>query len=387
MLKDLSPGQTAAALNYLLHFDSIGGWLEIDTAFAMMELAWEQARLGLDPGMAEIGVHYGKSFLALVCGAMPGEELIAIDVFERQDLNIDKSGEGNTEYFLATLARFFPGVKPRLIAASSETLRGAEAAHGLQNLRFFSVDGGHTTALTLNDLEVADAALAPGGICALDDVFNTHWTGVVSGLFRYFEAGGGLVPFAMVPNKLLLCRPAWYERYRGFMRTRFAYALDKPDLEFGPRQIDNYWSIWQPALGHLGALADLVFAGEREALRGELAGVRDRLAMTEADFAGARDRLAAREAELAGVRGRLAMTEAELAGARDRLAGNEAELAGARARLADCEAGRAALAAEAAAQAAARAAAERDAAALRASTSWRVTAPMRAVSRLVAGRR
>lgn len=124
MLKDASPGQSAAAVNYLLAFDSIGGWLSIDTAFAMIELAWEQTRIGLDPGMAEIGVHYGKSFLALLCGATPGGELIAIDVFERQDLNIDRSGEGNTEYFLASVARFFPGVTPRLIAAPSETLRG-----------------------------------------------------------------------------------------------------------------------------------------------------------------------------------------------------------------------------------------------------------------------
>lgn len=254
-MEDVSLVRSAAALRYLNALDEIEGWLSPDTALAMIELGWEQLRMGLPPGMAEIGVHHGKSFLALAASAQVDETLFAIDVFERQDLNVDQSGRGDRETFLATVARFFPGMAPRLIAGSSEALRGREAEHGLKDLRFLSIDGGHTASLTLNDLQVGEAALAPAGLCALDDILSPHWTGVLTGLFRYLAGGGTLVPLVLVPNKLLLCRPAFLEHYRDFMRRTFAYAIERRDMEFGPGRIDVYGAMWAPIRTAFAAMA------------------------------------------------------------------------------------------------------------------------------------
>lgn len=256
--KEMSFWQAALALRYLTSMDSIEGWLSIDTAYALIALSREQVRLRLTPGVAEIGVHHGKSFLALLAGTEPDEKSTAIDVFERQDLNVDYSGAGNRDIFLANVSRFFPDVEPRLIATSSETLRGAETEHGLHDLRLMSVDGGHTMGLTLNDLKIAERTLGAGGICALDDVLNSHWTGVISGLFRYVYDGGTLIPFAMVPNKLLLCRREYLEHYRTFMRCRFSYAVEKNNVELAGYDIDVFGPIWQPMNGHTGGLAYLV---------------------------------------------------------------------------------------------------------------------------------
>lgn len=257
-MDDSSLARFVAATRYLQSLDEIEGWLSIDTALALIELGWEQLRMGLPGGMAEIGVHHGKSFLALAACAAPGEALVAIDVFERQDLNIGGSGLGDRGIFLATVARFFPGVEPRLITGSSEELRGREAAHGLSNLRLMSIDGGHTASLTQNDLQVAEASLGPDGICALDDILSAHWTGVLTGLFRYFQSGGTLVPFCLVPNKLLLCRPDAASHYRRFMAETFGYAQERRELEFGPTTIEVYGAMWAQMNGTLSGLARLV---------------------------------------------------------------------------------------------------------------------------------
>ena len=188
-----SLARLAAAYRYLYYSDHIEGWMFQTTALAMMELIWLQEEAGFAGNLAEIGVHHGCSALALIAAARPDETLIAIDLFDRQDLNIDASGAEGLAAFQGHLQYLFPQAQVRTIAKSSLEIRGAEKENGLAGLRFFSVDGGHTIALTLNDLEIADASLAPHGIAVLDDVFNTDWPGVVSGLFAFLARGAGLV--------------------------------------------------------------------------------------------------------------------------------------------------------------------------------------------------
>jgi hypothetical protein len=138
----------------------------------------------------------------------------------------------------------FPDAQVRTIVKSSVEIRGAEKEHALDDLRFFSVDGGHTRALTLNDLEIADASLAPHGVAALDDVFNANWPGVVSGLFAFLAHRGSLAPFAIFPNKVFLCRPQFSEFYRNSCRDAFAYALDRKDMELQDHRVDLYADRW-----------------------------------------------------------------------------------------------------------------------------------------------
>jgi len=239
-----SLARLAAAYRYLYYSDRIEGWMYQTTALAMMEIIWLQEEAGFAGNIAEIGVHHGCSALALIAAARPDETLIAIDLFDRQDLNVDSSGLGSLAAFQAHLRYLFPAAQVRTIAKSSIDIRGAEKAHGLSDLRFFSVDGGHTRALTLNDLQIADASLAPHGIAVLDDVFNVGWPGVVSGLFAFLGRSSGLVPFAVFPNKVFLCRAAFAERYRAGCREVFGYALHKIDVELQDHNVDVYEDRW-----------------------------------------------------------------------------------------------------------------------------------------------
>lgn len=239
-----SLARLAAAYRYLYYSDRIEGWIYQTTALAMMELLWLQEEAGRAGNIAEIGVHHGCSALALIAAARPDETMTAVDLFDRQDLNVDDSGRGSLAAFQEHLRYLFPQAKVRTVAKSSVDIRGAEKEHGLADLRFFSLDGGHTRALTLNDLTIADASLAPHGIVVLDDAFNVSWPGVVSGLFAFLGSESNLVPFAIFPNKLFLCRAPFAEFYRGGCRTNLGFAIHKKDLELKDHAVDVYEDQW-----------------------------------------------------------------------------------------------------------------------------------------------
>lgn len=54
----------------------------------------------------EIGVHHGRFFLAMEAVTPSDVKCFAVDLFGRQDLNIDKSGRGNYRKFMSNCERF-----------------------------------------------------------------------------------------------------------------------------------------------------------------------------------------------------------------------------------------------------------------------------------------
>jgi hypothetical protein len=80
--------------------------------------------------------------------------------------------------------------------------------------RFVHIDGGHRPADVFNDLEVADRALLPDGVVAVDDVFNPSWPGVSEGFYQFVTARPEVfAPLLIGGNKVLLARPASAARY------------------------------------------------------------------------------------------------------------------------------------------------------------------------------
>ncbi len=161
-------------------------------------------------------------------------------MFEDQEKNVDASGEGSRSIFLKNIAAFAPESLIEVIQVSSLDLfaMGWPREHA-GSIRFFSIDGSHTRAATLNDLRIAEATTKPGAVVAVDDFLHSHWLGVVSGTVDYLSAGGTLVPFALVPNKLLLASDRQSgQRWREFIRARFGRAIAKQDVEFLDHVVD-----------------------------------------------------------------------------------------------------------------------------------------------------
>ena len=285
---------------------SVEGWLWPTAAAILADLLVRQAAGGLRGDVCEIGVHHGKLFLVLANAALDDERAVAVDIFADQDKNVDRSGAGDRAILERHIARYAPAARVDIIEQSSLELE----AEGFlaRRFRFLSIDGGHTEAITANDLRLAERTLLPDGVAALDDVLNADWTGVLSGLARYLNQAGSLVPAALIPNKLLLATDAdAAARCRAWLRASFPLALAKQGLEFFGASIDSYvehpYYVREAQAGLVRECADLRQANQSLSQANEA--LRLRLADAQARAAEETTGLQARIAELAGEAARL----------------------------------------------------------------------------------
>lgn len=197
-------------------FATVEGWVAPDVLAPLEHLA--AASAGIEGGCCEIGVHHGRLFLALLNLVGDARPSLAIDVFDLQALNIDRSGAGSRTRFLENVARFSPhGAAVTAMQADSLALGMADLAQIRQQMglfRLFSVDGGHTADHAVNDLGIAQELLANGGILLLDDFFQPNWPGVTEGFYRFFATQNRrLAPLCLAGSKLFLTTVSFQRTY------------------------------------------------------------------------------------------------------------------------------------------------------------------------------
>lgn len=196
-------------LEYLHATKGVEGWFFPIDALLFGIIDEIQKREGIAGNLFEIGVHHGKTALFLARMARAGEIAGVCDVFDQQDLNRDRSGEGNLAIFL----RHLGGAPVRIFAKLSSELTTDDTT---TQCRFVHIDGGHRPEDVLTDLHTADRALSSEGVVAVDDVFNPNWPGVSEGFYAFLRESKAFVPIAIGGNKVLLARPlaaARYERH------------------------------------------------------------------------------------------------------------------------------------------------------------------------------
>jgi methyltransferase family protein len=213
----------------------VEGWLHPFSAQFIAQLAALQQHSGIKGAAAEIGIHRGRLFILLHLAGSRERDL-AIDIFADQHLNQDKSGRGDLDRFLKNLRQF--GGDPatvQILQKNSLDISPNEIRAAVGAVALFSVDGGHTAQCALNDLRLAEGALHDAGVVILDDFFNEVWPEVCVGALDYFrDPSSRLRPFAITPNKLYLCAPAYNPFYRTEMQKRFPpHTHDKDVVMFG----------------------------------------------------------------------------------------------------------------------------------------------------------
>jgi hypothetical protein len=164
---------------------------------------------GVRGNIVEFGVHHGLFLFLLNALRNENEEVFAIDVFDSQQLNVDRSGSGSLAVFqshvdslMGSQSRFF-----RIIQRDTLSFSTVEVADlfGKLGVKMFSIDAGHTVQHVGNDLHLAQEVLATGGIVALDDYLSVHWPGVTEGFYRFMYSGNRrLKPLLYFQNKLFL---------------------------------------------------------------------------------------------------------------------------------------------------------------------------------------
>ncbi len=180
-----------------------------------------QRATGVNGPIAEIGVHHGQLFIAMKLLQQPGEASVAIDLFEDQEANIDKSGQGDRDRFLGHLDKWTDRDGLIIHQGDSTQIMPGDIAE-MSAVRLFSVDGGHTQEIVLSDMRLAEKSLVDGGVVIADDVFNQQWPGVCVGTVHYLEQGGALVPFYIGYNKVLFTQPEHADRYRRTLDAAYA---------------------------------------------------------------------------------------------------------------------------------------------------------------------
>jgi hypothetical protein len=202
--------------------ESVSGWLGLDAVSLIVALAIWQEHNGIRGDVAEIGVHHGKLFCLLKNCCRSDELAYAVDVFEDQHLNVDRSGKGDRAIFDAHVAAHTDGNNVIVHQGDSLALSDRDFRGGV---RLFSIDGSHTAGHTESDLRTAARCLAPGGVIILDDFYNAGWPGVQEGFHRFMAGmSSRFAVFAYNGTKALICRTEDHARLLAFVQELAPFA-------------------------------------------------------------------------------------------------------------------------------------------------------------------
>ena len=212
-----------------------------------------------DGPVAEIGVFEGKFFIGLckTFGATADNRAAAIDVFDMQQFNLDGAGVGKLDVVKKNLVTH--GIAQdavEFVQADSLALTHRDADRLVSEIgqcHFFSVDGCHEVAHTVNDIEFAMSVTANNGIIAVDDYTNPNWPGVQEAVARmYLHRDFPFIPLVVTCNKLLLASYSYHARYLGvieaYLRTAHPQTRIKKVKRFGydTLTIQPDQQHWQP---------------------------------------------------------------------------------------------------------------------------------------------
>ncbi len=183
-----------------------------------------QSESGIHGGMAEIGVHHGRSFFILAKARLAHERALAIDVFEDDAMYHDPRGLGRGIRFKQNCERLkIVLTQDEVFAGLSTAIGPAEIRRRVGAVRFFSVDGGHRYDDVRHDLSLAADSLAPGGIIVADDFMNPQWPEVSLATVDWLKGpGNAMTPVLATPAKLYLCARRDKPVYQALLKRFFA---------------------------------------------------------------------------------------------------------------------------------------------------------------------
>ena len=192
------------------------GYISRLDALIFRELIGGQIERGMTGSLAEIGVHYGRSFFLLALGRSGSEKCLAIDLFEDDALHTNADGIGRFGGFRKNLRKYrFNLSEEEILKGSSLELSAEEILSRVGPVRFFSIDGGHMYENVENDLRLAEEVLISEGVIVLDDVFSPLWPEVSIATFDWLrKAGNRFVPFLETKDKLYVCDSKYAALYR-----------------------------------------------------------------------------------------------------------------------------------------------------------------------------
>lgn len=194
---------------------SVEGYIDPPDALVFKALLQAQTKEGLNGGMAEIGIYYGRSYFLLRKFAQSEERVLGIDLFD-----LDPPQDGSLDQYERLMENGrrlgFSMDADLIIKGDSTRLSPADITAKIGPVRFFSIDGGHHLHHVLADAKLAMEVIAPHGVIVFDDTFNPAWPEVTVGVADFLRTHGhSLVCFAMTKYKTYVCRREFHATYAG----------------------------------------------------------------------------------------------------------------------------------------------------------------------------
>lgn len=209
---------------------SIDGW-GVDPFLAQLFLALDcfQKETGVVGNLMEIGVHHGRSAILLALMATDEERTVVLDLFGRQDENIDASGCGNRAIFEGNLENWAPEQAVEIIEGNSLELDFSSSPGLSAGVRLAHIDGAHYRSAVLSDIAKTRAVLCDGGVVVIDDFMHSGFPGVNEACNAYLEQrdASTLAPVALGHNKLILVTPPLEARLRAHLAERLAPPIGR----------------------------------------------------------------------------------------------------------------------------------------------------------------
>jgi hypothetical protein len=198
---------------YKSHHPTLEGWFLWEAAELLHFLNNIQLKENITGDIFEIGAYKGKLTLLLAIFLRKGELLLVNDIFDKQHLNVSRSGiDANLNDFMNNMKLLFENPHfLRLIIKSSSELTLEDTTN---NIRMFSVDGGHSEKETYEDVVIASKAINDKGMIIVDDFYNGNWPEVQKGVARYFEEHNDLAPLVYFYNKFIFIKKSALQYYR-----------------------------------------------------------------------------------------------------------------------------------------------------------------------------
>ena len=214
-------------IDNLLYFQktvepALRGWLFVYD-HALIHMIMKDLQRDVEGDVAEIGVAFGRSAIALSNYRQSTEKLYLFDLCvdvpqEEAQANIDKYGTGdNIEW-----------------RVGDTTLLTPETLSFDRTIKFLHVDGSHEHGAVLKDLSTFSTKMSNGGVIVMDDYNDQEYPGVNSGTLQFLFENPDWVLFAIGQNKAYICQREHYDRYINGV-VIFMELYNRFGLQFGPR--------------------------------------------------------------------------------------------------------------------------------------------------------
>ena len=192
---------------YQEHFVDTPGWFEEPAAAIWDILLTVQTERGIKGDLMEIGVWKGKSAALLALHCQQEESCILVDSCPMDDA-------------AARISAIVPNAQCIYLNRTSALLSyDPEMLRRSGSIRWFHIDGEHTSEAVTDDLRTADVLLSKTGVVTVDDFFSPAYPQVTHAVFQFLFTHPARFSLILSGfNKAYLCRPMVAWKYLIFLK-------------------------------------------------------------------------------------------------------------------------------------------------------------------------